>query len=544
MRITYSYAGKQTTVATEGSVILIGRRNPDFAVDLDFGFDPSISRRHTRLEQIDGAVWVEDAGSTYGTFVNNSLVDGKVRLKPGDTVLIGSTTLSVEPAPEAEPPTVLEPDADAIDTVRDADERPTVFVDPRADQGVPASAEECDISTVIDAEEPPLVHVPNADTAFQSRLSLLFDLPLQFASEAKLDTLLQLVVEKVVDLLPGAERGALLLYDAAKSKYRLRAHVPPGNPAVSESLARRAISEGKGFIWQRGGIGAEVTDSIRRLQMETGMYAPLVWKNQRLGVLCVDNPHREAVFHEEDLRFLLAVAHYAAAAVANQQLQDELTSKSLVLERLLTNFSPKLRMKLLEKARAGQLRPGGEKSEVTILMSDIRGFTTTSAKMDPHDVVEMLNDYFPPLVQAIFQHDGTIDKFVGDAILAVFGSPEPDAYQHEKAVFAALAMQEAMERVNVRRRERGEVTCGIGIGIHSGEVLHGFIGAAERLEFTVIGDTVNRTARYCDGAKPGEVLISPAVFEHAFRSLTADKISIPTKHEGDFEAYRVKGKRV
>ena len=85
--------------------------------------------------------------------------------------------------------------------------------------------------------------------------------------------------------------------------------------------------------------------------------------------------------------------------------------------------------------------------------------------MDPHDVVDMLNDYFPPLVQAIFQHDGTIDKFVGDAILAVFGSPEADVNQHEKAVLAALAMQRAMAEVNELRKRRGLVTCGIGIGV-------------------------------------------------------------------------------
>jgi adenylate cyclase len=147
-------------------------------------------------------------------------------------------------------------------------------------------------------------------------------------------------------------------------------------------------------------------------------------------------------------------------------------------------------------------------------------------------------------VQAIFQHDGTVDKFVGDAILAVFGSPESDPQHYEKAIYAAIAMQDAMRRVNDRRRANGEVVCEIGIGIHCGEVLHGFIGAAERLEFTVIGDVVNKTSRYCDQAPAGQILISPQVFEHVFRAVQTEPVTITTKHEGELKAYRVMGRKM
>jgi len=153
--------------------------------------------------------------------------------------------------------------------------------------------------------------------------------------------------------------------------------------------------------------------------------------------------------------------------------------------------------------------------------------------------VDLLNECFASLVEAIFKYDGTVDKYIGDAILAVFGSPEPDPQQHDKAVRAALEMQAAMTDLNETRARRGDVTCQIGIGVHCGEVLHGFIGTAERMEFTVIGDAVNRTSRYCDGAGPGEVLISPEVYELVWRQVEAERTSIPTKHEGDLPAYRV-----
>jgi adenylate cyclase len=102
-----------------------------------------------------------------------------------------------------------------------------------------------------------------------------------------------------------------------------------------------------------------------------------------------------------------------------------------------------------------------------------------------------------------------------------------------------MEMQEAAQEVSKRRKAKGEVSCEIGIGIHTGLVLHGFIGSPERMEFTIIGDTVNRTARYCDGAKGTQVLISPEIYQHVWNTVEVQQISIPTKHEGDFVAYRV-----
>src|SRR6185437_262693 len=140
-------------------------------------------------------------------------------------------------------------------------------------------------------------------------------------------------------------------------------------------------------------------------------------------------------------------------------------------------FSPKLRGRILDRATQGRLPLGGERSSVSILCSDIRGFTLLSAGMDVREVVDMLNDYFSALVECILSQDGTVDKFIGDAILAVFGSPEPDPQHCLNAVRAALKMQKTMETVSARRNASGLKTCRIGIGVHTGEVLHGFIGS-------------------------------------------------------------------
>jgi len=395
------------------------------------------------------------------------------------------------------------------------------------------------ISVSMDASLSPFVS--SAAGTQKARLALFYELPLQFGAEAGISSLLNKVVQEIVKLVPGAERAALLVKDRETQSLLLRAHVPEGGPAVSLTLAERAMQMKQGFIWDHR--GEVLSPSLMEKRSEAGMYAPLLWHGQTLGVLCVDSCKHSDSFEEDDLRLLVAVAHHAAMAIATNQLQEDLRQKSTLLERLLTNFSPRIRDKLLEKARHGRLVLGGEKSEVTILFSDIRGFTGLSATMDAEDVMEMLNHYFSALVETIFRYDGTIDKFIGDSILAVFGSPEPDPNQHVKAVHAALEMQAAMTARNQLRLTTGRPVCQIGIGVHCGEVLHGFIGSPDRMEFTVVGDPVNRAARYCAGAQPGEVLISSDLHQRVWRHVEVEGCTIATKHEGDLSAFRVKGCR-
>ncbi|NJM54694.1 MAG: GAF domain-containing protein [Verrucomicrobiae bacterium] len=507
MRITCRTGEEEWSQEFPTDVVVIGRPSKDFTPDLDLSCDPAVSRRHAQVRLKGRQLWVEDMGSTCGTMLNGVRIQKEAAFNPGDVLQLGATELVVALTP-----------------------------DPAKHQ---AAEESWAISTVLNASESLRSPPGGGRDGFQKQFSLLLELPLRFAAETQVEPLLQLVVESMVQLVPGAERGVLLLHDPKGDRLTLKAHHPPGSASSSETLARRAMQNRQGLIWNRADNIQDITASLNRLAVQSGIYAPLIWKDEVIGVLCVDSATKSRPFQEDDLRFVLSIAHYAASAIANRRLQEQLQSKSTVLERLLTQFSPKLRTVLLDKAAAGSLRPGGDKSEVTVLMSDIRGFTEMASKMDPHDVVELLNDYFPALSEAIFCNDGTIDKFVGDAILAVFGSPEADPNQHEKAVRAALAMQEAAARVSARRKEAGEVRCQIGIGVHSGTVLHGFIGTSKRLEFTVIGDAVNKVARYCDAAQPGEILISPAVLEHTYRFVEVEKAVVETKHKERLDAYRV-----
>jgi class 3 adenylate cyclase len=202
--------------------------------------------------------------------------------------------------------------------------------------------------------------------------------------------------------------------------------------------------------------------------------------------------------------------------LASNTWVHDLEVNTATLERMLTNFSPEVRQTLMAKAREGKLNPGAETSELAILISDIRGFTQITAEMDPYAVEVMLTEYFAPLVQAIFENNGVVERFIGDSIVAVFGvsftGPEPkvrETQKYEDAVRAAVAMQDVMKAVNQDRVRRKLKVCEIGVGLHCGEVRHGFVGSKELMKYTVIGYPANLTSRFCEGAGARAIVMSP-----------------------------------
>jgi len=144
---------------------------------------------------------------------------------------------------------------------------------------------------------------------------------------------------------------------------------------------------------------------------------------------------------------------------------------------------------------SGKVQLGGETLPVTILFTDIRSFTTISEKMGAQAIVGLLNEYFSEMVSIVIQEDGVVDKYIGDAIMAVFGAPIPKPDDPVHAVRAAVRMRQALTNLNERLKARGAASLRTGIGIHTGEVVAGNIGSEKRMEYTVIGDPVNVASR-------------------------------------------------
>ena len=556
IRVKWNYRGFDSESFSDEPDFIVGRLAGQFKPQVALNVDLQVQARHARIWQDGGQWWVEDLGTRHGTFLNGERLKEPTPFDAVDVIQVGSTKLTVEemvaePEPRVPAAVLAEAAAQQQRLAQQAAARvaaapsgiqffPQPTPPPSNVIPQPAGQPEVIIQSTANARERTPLYFDTSREDAQAKLARLYEVPLQLAGAPDLKSLCQQVLGCLTQLIPAARRGALLVLDKESNKLALRAGLPEDNPPVSRTLIKRAVSEGRAFVWNQG-AEAEISSSMREQSMSCGMYCPLFWQGEVVGVLCVDNPDQVDAFTDEDFRLFIAVGHYTAATVVGHLLKQDLREYATVLERLMTNFSPKLRLKLVARARHSALAPGGEKSRLTLLMCDLRGFTRTASELSVEQVVAMLNEYFTELIRILFEHDGTVDKFLGDGILAVFGSPEADPQQHGKAVQAALAMQGAMRRVNEARAARGEICCELGIGLHFGEVLHGFIGSAERLEFTVIGDAVNRTARYCTGARGGEVVISEALHEFVRGTFPLEPISVPTKHEGYFPAFRLQG---
>lgn len=523
IRISYAGpSGKPQSFTTEADSVLIGRRLPSRPDQLGLN-DEKVSGRHARISLESGEYCIEDLGSTNGTWVNKKKIkpNTKTRLTADSAVLIGKAELKIE---ARHPPLCGPSGAD----LAASDRKPKETIE----AGAPL---------------PDLFLAGGSLEAAHQRLSAVYEMSVSLGEIEDLDHLAVALLEQVLRAFPKVQRsghcGLLLGNDLALKAFQPEAEPP----ACSLTLARQVWAQKRGCLWQVDAPdGVESSASLFSAGIQSAMYVPLMWKGEVLGVLYLDVTSRKSLFDIEDLRLLQIIAAQAAMFMKNLSLQQSMQREVLLKTRLLAQFPAPIAEKLAR--HPGRLAIANERIEAaTVLFSDVRGFTKLAFTMEPELVVQMLNDMFHDLTPIVLKFKGTVDKYIGDAVLAVFGCPDPDEQQWEHAVRAALEMQAAVKRLG-SGRWKGRPAFRIGIGIHTGPVIHGFIGAAERTEYTVIGDTINGASRYCDAAAPEEILISPSTYAHLHHCVEVELPAreIETKHEGKMKAYLVlgwKGKR-
>lgn len=179
----------------------------------------------------------------------------------------------------------------------------------------------------------------------------------------------------------------------------------------------------------------------------------------------------------------------------------------------------------------GKLNLGGEQREVTILFTDIRGFTSMSEKMKPERVVTTLNEYFSDMIDIVFKNNGTLDKIIGDELMVLYGAPISGENDTVRAVETAVEMQHKIKELNIDRKKRKEPPILVGAGINKGLVVSGNIGSRDLMDYTVIGDTVNVASRLCAAAGPGEIMVSRSVYGATKKEFSYDKLE-PIKVKG------------
>ena len=497
-----STEGEQTFELRSGGTLVVGRAlTSDIPV-----LDPTISRRHAEVLWDTTGVHVKDLGSSNGTFLNGVKVE-EAKLSPGDVITFGKVPFRLKEITGDVRPNVTDTPSSFGPVV--APGATIVRALPvRSDSRQPfAAVRASHVTTGVVEENTPARRQQEKN---EQKLALLLEVSKGLTSAVDVDALLEKIVGEVYKILD-VDRVAILLADDRMELQPKIARDKRGTTAgkmVPQSIVRKVVEEKVAILSdntledQRFGGQSIVMQRVR-----SAMCGPLIGSEERvLGVLYVDNLTTAHRFGEEDLEFLIAFAGIAGVAIENSQFADRIRRETLARSNFERFFAPGLAARIASSPDAVKL--GGEKRQVAVLFSDIRGFTALSETMTPEEIATLLSEYFTEMVECVFRNNGTLDKFIGDAVMAQWGAPIGEPDDADRAMRAALEMMTALEELNARWRREGRPQLSIGIGLNFGEAFAGNIGSERRLEFTVIGDTVNTASRLCSAADGGEILLS------------------------------------
>ena len=279
---------------------------------------------------------------------------------------------------------------------------------------------------------------------------------------------------------------------------------------VSRTITQKVMRDRVALLSQdaRSDVQLQSAQSIVSQGVRSTICAPLITESSVHGVIYADRLDPFAAFTEDHLELITAVAAQAAVIVETVRAHDRLAREE-VARANYSRFLPEYVVKeLLENPNSFRL--GGVNQTITVLFADIRGFTSLSERESPDRVVRLLNRYFTAMTEIIFEHGGTLDKYIGDGLMALFGAPTATPNDAINAAKAAVAMQRKINSLNGELVAEGLTPVTVGIGLHTGEALIGYIGSERRSEYTAIGDTVNLAARLESNARGGQILVSEA----------------------------------
>jgi adenylate cyclase len=383
------------------------------------------------------------------------------------------------------------------------------------------------------------------------KLRVSHELNQSIGLEMDLEVLLQKVLDKAFEIFP-ADRGVILLQQGSEGQVETlqpmiikskSGDADLDNVKISRTILKEILEEKQAVLSSDAMMDSRFSKShsIVLEQIRSTMSVPLLHDKTVLGVIHLDSKIARGAFTEKDLQILSGFARQAAMMIEHQRLLKRMREEILAREHLNRLLSPQL----VEEVMSGrlQLQRGGEMRAATVLFGDIRGFTTMSEQMTPQEVVALLNEYFELMVDVIFKHNGMLDKFVGDEIMAVWGAPLNRKDDTLRAVLGAIEMQAVVRELNEERAAQGLKTIQIGVGLNSGEVVAGYMGSTKSMNYTVMGDTVNTAARFCSAAGPSEILIGERTWAQVKHRVRAELLP-PTKLKGKLEhvdIYRVLG---
>ena len=513
-----------------------------------------VSRHHARIIYFDGKASIQDLGSHNGSWVNGERVSTR-GLGEGDVVRIGNFAITFKKGP-MEGLFVGEATADqpSLD--------PGPVAHPRAPTAIPRPVS----ATQEEPEELP--ENLASRRSGQSKLVEEIDEVRRAAGRPETSAEALHLLYKVTEALVKAtevseylDQILLFCLERLRAEHAIYFHVLPGQPDPERMVERSSAGDGPAPVsmsvvrwtisktftvfsrdvaadlrFKQGGSVAFLPESARSL-----VCAPVAAHGRVFGALYLTRPLEQA-FDEAEVDTIEAICHLAAAGVGHLELRGRAVEDGLAREALARFHSPDVVERILSEAEFGK-EPVLENRPVSVCFCDVRGFTRFASESDIGFVSAFLNHYVEAMSGVVFAHKGTINKLLGDGIVALFGAPFSYGNDAARAVSAALDMQAAFDRTLERFDQ--PLPLKLRIGINTGDVLTGTIGSARQMEYTVIGETVNLAARIQAAAPPGSILISHTTRRSIPDNFVTKKLGARQirGHVEPLEIYEVLGRR-
>ncbi|HXM46624.1 MAG TPA: adenylate/guanylate cyclase domain-containing protein [Pyrinomonadaceae bacterium] len=533
-------SGRQAQHPLNANTACMIGRAPDNQIVLD---DPRASRHHAHVKtDNDGSFMIIDGVVVNGQIkrsANKVFVNGEQKfehlLKDGDRITIGASTLRFEQPKEERTADLSFDDKplghtqllmsakDVLTTVLRQADSTTSPGAPR-DKVLESLQRKANILSELYEMSKALGSGFDLDRIFKMATDIIF-------RSTPADRVIALLAEGLVTEQNADDAKLFPIATRARDE-KLEAYAR--KMTIGRTITRKVMKDRVALLSQDAAADEQFAgvESIVSQGVRSTICAPLFTEAGVHGALYADRLDPFSAFKPDDLELISAVAAQTAIAVENVRSHERL-AKEEVARANYSRFLPEYVVKqMLENPESFKL--GGVLQTITVLFADIRGFTRISEHAPPEKIVQLLNRYFSAMTDIIFAHGGTLDKYLGDGLMALFGAPTVTPKDAANAIAAAVAMQRRMLSINDELREEGFPEIGIGIGLHTGEVTVGYIGSERRSEYTAIGDAVNTASRLESNAKAGEILVSEVTAKAAhsrYQLAAREPISVKNREQ-------------
>jgi adenylate cyclase len=502
--------------------------------------DKYVSRQHAQIKKSKEGYLLTDLGSFNGTEVNGKSIQS-ILLKHNDKIKIGLTNLTFSTEKEEE----LSPeDSLVLTTDGDYENEHKQIVKSLSERG--AVDPQDLLVSLEDMKIPKKAALRPAEEAeaqlerSNKVLFVLYEISRQLNSIHDFRELLKRIMD-LIFMVIDADYGFLILTGDEKEgqltpvvvKYRDDRERDRGKLKVIRTIIDKVIHDKDAILTSNAMADSRFdgSESVFIQKIRSVMCAPLWRKDKIIGVIQLDSVRFDNQFTQDDLELLKAIGSQVAMIIEQNDLNEQIREEERMRSRLERFHSPQVIEMILkgdQETKDNVMEPND--LTATMLFTDIIGFTRLAEQIPPRETNMILNQYFSTMTDIIFSYDGTLDKYIGDGLMAVFGAPMERKDDAERAILAAKEMREKLAEMMAEEgghRKKFDIR----IGINTGKVVDGFIGSPKRMDYTVIGDPVNIAARLESIAEPNQILIGEDTYRAVKGKFKIKKIG-PKKVKG------------